>query len=515
MKNPSPKKSGDNMGLGQSVRYFVLFYVIIVLLMVTIFCLSTLGDMQKSSQTRLGANADLIGARIDETVNLLQSLTQGSFVLDPAVTGTQKSQELKKYSDQFGYMMICYVDKDIKVWNHKGGGSSLAAREYMQRLYSTGKTQVTDAFPSGSDGTTMNYTVAVPLLNDGKVDGCLFSAIYFDEIEKILLDGSTNQPHSFTLFGKNNRVMNSTDTGNTYDQHYLDMSTRLHYLNTDAKTVETSMLSGQSGSHWGFDKGSLYYVTHMRVPGTNWSLFCKTDFLDAFAKVGYSLILVLGTISVIFFLLIYLEKKFLHKRMAVITMLLKSVQDLEKRIYQTEKPEDVDFKEIIQLTSKGLTDGLTGTVTRTVFFDQVGNHMRAKTANELFVLGFADVDNLKTLNDSYGHDIGDMALKNIGYVLREYEKRCNGFIGRYGGDEFIVLLTGFKTREEVQALLDELIQRLHTDVLTSEGMLNVHCSMGVVICTSADHERVDTLVKQADEALYDVKQNGKGNYKLV
>lgn len=514
LKNTS-KKSTDNKNFGKSTRYFILFYIIIVLVMVAAFCTNTLYNMQKNTHFILDSNIDLIGTRISETVNLAQSLAQSDFIQDPNTTGGQKSIELKKYSDQFGYMMIRYVDKEINVWNEKNISTSLEKRDYMQKLFATGTMQITDAFPAGVDGATMNYTIAVPILRDGRVDGCVFSSIYFDEVEEILENNSTKQPYIFTLYGGNSRVMNSTDPNVTYDQHYLERAKGLHYLNTDIKTIEASMQNGEAGSHWEIADGKLYYSSHNRIPSTNWELFCKTGFSEAFSSIGSALLLVLLMITILFFLLIYLEKKFLNKRMAVIDMLLKSVQELEQRIYQTEKPENVDFREIIQLTSKGLTDGLTGTVTRTVFFDQVGNHMRSKGPDEQFIMAFVDVDNLKLINDTYGHDIGDMALKSTGYVLREYEKRYNGFIGRYGGDEFIVLLTGFTSKENMNNVLEELVARLHTDSLTSEGMLNVHCSVGAVACTANDCGKIESLIRQADEALYHVKQNGKDGYELV
>ena len=191
----------------------------------------------------------------------------------------------------------------------------------------------------------------------------------------------------------------------------------------------------------------------------------------------------------------------MKKRMEVIDMLLGSVQELEKRIYQTERPSEVDFKEIIQLTSKGLTDGLTGVVTRTVFFDQIYNRVEMEENDKLSVISFVDLDDLKCINDLYGHEIGDMVLKNVGYVLREYEIKYNGLIGRYGGDEFVMLLSGFTSREEVEDLLDEIAIRLHTEVLTDDGIIQTHCSVGAVVCSVKDNKDIDNLLKQADEDL--------------
>ena len=70
--------------------------------------------------------------------------------------------------------------------------------------------------------------------------------------------------------------------------------------------------------------------------------------------------------SVIFFLV----KRFISKQKEVVDMLVQSIQELEEKIYQDERPDNMDFREIIRLTSNGLSDGLTGVVTRSVFLKQ-------------------------------------------------------------------------------------------------------------------------------------------------
>ncbi|WP_219712239.1 GGDEF domain-containing protein, partial [Clostridioides difficile] len=119
-------------------------------------------------------------------------------------------------------------------------------------------------------------------------------------------------------------------------------------------------------------------------------------------------------------------------------------------------------------------------------FDQIYNRVEMEENDKLSVISFVDLDDLKCINDLYGHEIGDMVLKNVGYVLREYEIKYNGLIGRYGGDEFVMLLSGFTSREEVEDLLDEIAIRLHTEVLTDDGIIQTHCSVGAVVCSVKD-----------------------------
>ena len=103
-------------------------------------------------------------------------------------------EKLDSINTQFGYMFICYVDEDdiqVYIW---GRTVKSVAREHMQKLYATKQPIVTDSFVAGADGVTLNYTVAVPLLQDGVMTGSLFCSIYFDDtVELLKKAASANQ----------------------------------------------------------------------------------------------------------------------------------------------------------------------------------------------------------------------------------------------------------------------------------------------------------------------------------
>lgn len=119
---------------------------------------------------------------------------------------------------------------------------------------------------------------------------------------------------------------------------------------------------------------------------------------------------------------------------------------------------------------------------------------------------------MKIINDTYGHKLGDIALKNIGYVLREYEKKYDGIVGRYGGDEFVLLLTDLEDDKELEEVVSEMALRLHFDIKDGIKAISIRCSVGVSIWKQ--NMSIDKLITDADEALYFVKQNGKGDFKI-
>ena len=155
-------------------------------------------------------------------------------------------------------MMLCYVDSDIIVYSDGAEPASLASRDYMQRLFSTGQLQVTDSFAAGADGATLNYTVAVPLLDErGGITGCLFCAIYFDEVVDILQKSAGDGGSEATLIGTQGQVMSSTE-GLPYGDSITDVLKSSVLFGVTADQLEERLLAAQPGAFWSLRSGSLY-----------------------------------------------------------------------------------------------------------------------------------------------------------------------------------------------------------------------------------------------------------------
>ena len=220
-----------------------------------------------------------------------------------------------------------------------------------------------------------------------------------------------------------------------------------------------------------------------------------------------------GAMSVLLCIVhILVLRRYVKGQMQVVNLLVHSVEELEKKIYQDEHDEKRDFNEIIRLTKNGLSDSLTGVVTRSVFLNQAEGVLKKADPNRVTALCFVDMDNLKYINDTHGHSSGDVALKNVGYILREYEKKYDGVVGRYGGDEFVLLLLNLDDDEELRSVMDGLVLRLHSTVGSAGIQIPVQCSVGVALYHPG--EELKQLISDADEALYFVKHNGKGYYKI-
>ncbi|MDR3689739.1 MAG: sensor domain-containing diguanylate cyclase [Fimbriimonas sp.] len=156
------------------------------------------------------------------------------------------------------------------------------------------------------------------------------------------------------------------------------------------------------------------------------------------------------------------------------------------------------------LEADSQTDKLTGLSNRRHFDEVLTEEFdRAKKRGRPLSLLLLDIDRFKALNDSFGHSVGDEALKHVSRLLEE-NKRLPDFVARYGGEEFAVILPG--TDEEGAEILAERIRKGIQNASWSHRPVTV--SIGVCTYRVSDHSPMQ-LVSTADEALYRAKSGGR------
>lgn len=463
-------------------------------------------DMQHEADVSLASAKPRIKSSVDESFKLLESLADQPLLYDPSVPVMDKVAMLDQVNEHFGYFLLCYVDADINVWD-ADGPASLASRDFMQKLYSTGQRLVTDSFAAGADGVTLNYVVLVPLFDEEEMTGSLFVSLYFDQVVDVLNQSTAKAGVESVLVGSRGQVMSAT-SGFVYDDHFLDPIRGHIAFGMTADVVESELLALNPVSFWTIDGLDVKYYTISPIAQTDWDAVCVTSFWSTYVKVMTAL-LPLAVVGVILVAGTFL---LLHRDFARQTenarKLERSVDELQKKVYSDERPAGADIDDILELTSSGLSDGLTGVVTRSVFASRLAGALEnAPDDGSLYALCFVDLDDFKTINDKFGHATGDVALKTVGYALRSYERRYDGLVGRYGGDEFVLLMTDLDDERELRGVLDELVEDLRVDIQSGDAVFSVHCSVGVAVWDRVSD--ADALMDQADQALYNVKQHGK------
>ncbi len=516
---PSQMRKGKHQNDGKwaisfspITRYSAVFCALIFVIVLLGGGVLSIRRMSTDAAASLTASHAQLSQRVAGAIDLLESLASLPEFYDPDLPPIDKVKKLDQLSPYFGYMMLCYVDSDIIVYSDGSEPASLASRDYMQRLFSTGQRQVTDSFAAGADGSTLNYTVAVPLLDEaGTITGCLFCAIYFDEVVQILDTSAGASGSEAALIGTQGQIMSST-AGLPYGDSILNVFQNGVLFGTTADQLEERLLAAQPGAFWSIREGSLYYTAYQRVENTGWDILCSVNFWTTFSEILPALLLVSSLTVLTCLGLLWFVRRYIADQMQVVDTLVHSVEELERRVYQDERPEEVDFQEVLRLTSTGLSDSLTGVVTRSVFLNQAASLLKKADPQLTQALCFVDMDNLKYINDSCGHAGGDIALKSLGYILREYEKKYDGVVGRYGGDEFVLLMTSLDDERELRNVLDELVLRLQSSIQSGGQSIPVQCSIGVSLYHPGTE--LEQMIADADEALYYVKQNGKGYYHI-
>lgn len=151
------------------------------------------------------------------------------------------------------------------------------------------------------------------------------------------------------------------------------------------------------------------------------------------------------------------------------------------------------------------TDDLTGIPNRRHFYEIAAREIeRCRRYKHPFTIVFLDCDNFKVINDTLGHDAGDRVLRMMAASLKQ-AVRATDTVGRFGGDEFIVLLIETNT-----ALIENIVTRIK-DSLTAvmrKNNLSLTFSIGAVIFFQPP-ESFDDMTKRVDEAMYRVKNSGK------
>ena len=168
-----------------------------------------------------------------------------------------------------------------------------------------------------------------------------------------------------------------------------------------------------------------------------------------------------------------------------------------------------------QLTERASYDALTELYNRETIESQIDNEISLSEMrkSEMAVL-FIDVDDFKHYNDNYSHATGDQVLKFVAKTLREATDGI-GFAGRYGGDEFIVMLRNAKTNNPAQVAQD-IIAKLDSGFDADIGeRLTVSVSIGIAVIKDDYNTRVEYLIGKADDAMYSVKKSGKSNFAFI
>src|SRR5262245_33329378 len=158
-------------------------------------------------------------------------------------------------------------------------------------------------------------------------------------------------------------------------------------------------------------------------------------------------------------------------------------------------------------------DALTGLPNRRLLEDRLTQALALSSRNnKASAVMFVDIDRFKTINDSLGHAVGDSLLKEVaGRLVKQL--RVGDTICRIGGDEFVIVLPELKRPSDVAHVSQKVLEHLSSPITVEERELVVSCSIGIAVYPE-DGRDAETLIRNADAAMYHAKELGRANYQF-
>ncbi|MEG5162354.1 CHASE2 domain-containing protein [Microcoleus sp. AT3-A2] len=200
-------------------------------------------------------------------------------------------------------------------------------------------------------------------------------------------------------------------------------------------------------------------------------------------------------------------KRSLHQDAAGNLFLVGAIRDITERQLRANALEQKNA----ELSHQAYHDALTGLPNRQMFYECLHRSLEiASSTQELVALLFLDLDGFKSINDTLGHNVGDLLLKTVASRLKKC-LRGSDTISRLGGDEFTVILPAIPGHEEAAKVAEKICDAIMQPFILEEHTVSVTTSIGISLYP-IDGQEPEILVKNADVAMYRAKERGKNQY---
>lgn len=214
-----------------------------------------------------------------------------------------------------------------------------------------------------------------------------------------------------------------------------------------------------------------------------------------------------------------MEKRYFHKDGHIVWILLtgSTVRDEHgKLLYFVAQIQDITDRKHAdeQIYQLAFFDPLTNLPNRRMFFDRLTLGLRqAERFGRSLAIMFLDLDNFKSINDTFGHDVGDELLKEVAIRLTS-SVRSGDTVSRQGGDEFVIVLSEIAEPDDAVLVAEKIIASLGVPVHIAGREHQVTTSIGIAVYPVNGSDNALELMKKADDAMYAAKSAGRNGYKF-
>lgn len=487
----------------------------------------------RKSEMEMVANYAMTQAAIKEGVGEPSPYDAGKVDLE-YINNVLK--ERKKYG--MFVASISILDKDFRV---VASSESYEIREISKMKYSnerfhTGGFIMGDVYERNIDDESKRLIPAyVGVYDEERLLGYIAEELdtaYFDELR---LNMDSLAAGTFYLLDGNGMIITAGDTKQKKSlSHFVTDSSERNSFQKAWDEVDHN--SNPVGKIYYKYRGDSYVTYYSDVDNTNWGMRL-TDNLSAQRQTGRSYTVMLCLAFAFFVLAIFIVQIFITKNvLAPIEQIMnvfndiKATQDYSKRLPKSNsvemnqlsdeingllthiEDENIQEKERQRhLRELAECDPLTGINNKKAIEQKMLAMVQSATDKKVRIsVGFLDIDDFKDYNTNYGHQEGDNVIKFVANTLKDNFK---GEVGRNGGDEFVFGYEGDISKEELDRKVKKVYDILNKGYKRGDLLKNmsVPCSIGIVTAIGGSFDYAK-LLKEADDAMYDAKINGKNTY---
>ena len=487
----------------------------------------------RKSEMEMVANYAMTQAAIKESVGEPSPYDAGKVDLE-YINNVLK--ERKKYGVFVASISI--LDKDFRV---VASSESYEIREISKMKYSnerfhTGGFIMGDVYERNIDDESKKLIPAyVGVYDEERLLGYIAEELdtaYFDELR---LNMDSLAAGTFYLLDGNGMIITAGDTKQKKSlSHFVTDSSERNSFQKAWDEVDHN--SNPVGKIYYKYRGDSYVTYYSDVDNTNWGMRL-TENLSAQRQTGRSYTVMLCFAFVFFVLAIFIVQIFITKNvLAPIEQIMnvfndiKATQDYSKRLPKSNsvemnqlsdeingllthiEDENIQEKERQRhLRELAECDPLTGINNKKAIEQKMLAMVQSATDKKVRIsVGFLDIDDFKDYNTNYGHQEGDNVIKFVANTLKDNFK---GEVGRNGGDEFVFGYEGDISKEELDRKVKKVYDILNKGYKRGDLLKNmsVPCSIGIVTAIGGSFDYAK-LLKEADNAMYDAKINGKNTY---
>lgn len=453
-----------------------------------------------------------LSSRIRMTYNLLEGFSNQPELQDLSLSVMDRAMSLKAYAAAFDFWMIGVVDPDGTISSTLRPKIGKVARAYIPRILSTGEREISDPFPAGATGD-MIYTQFMPVKKDGKAVSICFVSTPLEHLSRLI---NADEPHGkgegyALLLDSTRAIMAHPDKNKLLlPIDGLVDSEKFLYGSSQEKFLQ-DIKAKRSGEYLSLFEDTLYFTAFTPIDGTDWMLIHRIRIVYAVRYVLIGLLLQTALYVLLFTILYRYEQRIVSTQIKPVDDLLQQVAELGRSLGKSGHITTEGFSNLLHLSREGLSDGLTGLPTRTLF-RQKAQELIAARPGQTFGVFFIDMDNLKIINDQLGHKYGDVAIRTFASLLASFAERHDGLCCRYGGDEFVLLLP-LRALGDASDFARELLALQRGSVSDGERSFFYGASIGVAFYP-LECDSLEKVLQQADVALYDAKRQGKGTFSI-